>query len=912
MSDVLSGGGIDSSLGEGQNSENEMLFTLFETLKTTFDQHLGLAQFSSLYAETIAYSALITKLNSPEVIKSSQDIIDNIPDYIPLLKQFFVRFGETQDESRQIHKAVEDVLNVILKSDIATIQNELTQSYHPIYHFYETFLKYFKPQEKSKLGVYYTPEPVVKYIVQSTISLLKKELNKDAIDSDVVWLDPAVGTGTFLFFVIDEIIKQNPSLKKEIYQDFILSNIFGFEIQLPSYVMSHLKLARQMENFGLNPAEILSKHPVLPQTQKPSFKPGFRLYLTNSLKDSGDKMSLVHGFDKLTKEVNETDEVKDGKVLVIIGNPPYNGKSKNAGLEFTNVQKYMENYKQALIDDRGNFEQKQNVDNDYIKFIAFATQKIEQNGTGILSMVAGNTFLDSPTMKLVRQELLTVYDKIYITDLHGRILTLSEGQKDENIFEIKDSGVCIFFLIKTGKHQNIQKSREIKQEVANHRGLTNLDFRLGKYTELEKLATAEVFYDEIGLSSRKIKLEKIEKLDINSISYQKLEPKSPNFKLHPVSLGTEYQSWWSVADIFKQNGNGFITHRDAFVIDPDKNELVHRMEDYWDSQNTTQQIIQKYKVSDYEKFSVSEFRKNISYNELNIRSCTYRPFDNRFVYFDDKIVQRRQMAIEKHLLPNFGLDKTVADLSNFENVALMAKRQNRKTPFSYFFVTNQITESCFFEAAYSNASLCPLYTLKEQKKDTGLQNSLNLDVENDDNLIEVNFGSKFVEYINSKFNFDILSLEKPDHKQVFAYIYGFLHDPSYGQKYFEFLQYDFPKINFEVSLDEFKKVAELGQKLIDLHLLKNVPKIESIRFDERAITKIGTYVESENIWYLHHNQALLGVSPEVWDYTIGGYQVLKTLWKNRLKDLDRSFNLQEKRWLLEVVNCLNQTVELLK
>jgi len=157
---------------------------------------------------------------------------------------------------------------------------------------------------------------------------------------------------------------------------------------------------------------------------------------------------------------------------VILGNPPYNGKSENIGSEFVNLHNYLEHYKKALINDQGNFERKHNVDNDYIKFLAWSTAKIEQNGTGIVAMVTGNSFLDSPTMKLVRQELLTVYDKIYITDLHGRILTLNDGEKDQNVFEIKDSGVCIFFLVKTDKDNNldnpnsrISKSRKIKKEI---------------------------------------------------------------------------------------------------------------------------------------------------------------------------------------------------------------------------------------------------------------------------------------------------------------------------------------------------------------------------------------------------------------------------------------------------------------
>ena len=859
-----------------------------------------------MYAETIAYSALITKLDNSNEIKTSNDIINNIPEYIPILKQFFGRFGETKGESRQIYKAVEDVLNVVLKSDIATVQQELLETYHPIYHFYETFLKYFKPEIKIKLGVYYTPEPVVKFIVQSTIKLLKTELNKEAIDPEVVWLDPAVGTGTFLFYLIDEIIKSNPNLTKEIYQDFILSNVFGFEIQLPSYVMAHLKLARQMENFGLNPAEILAKYPTLPQTQQNSFKPGFRLYLTNTLKDISDKKDLIYGFEKLTKEVNETNEVKDGKVLVILGNPPYNGKSENIGSEFKNIHQYLENYKKALVNDQGNFETKHNVDNDYIKFLAWSTAKIEQNGTGIVAMVAGNSFLDSPTMKLVRQELLTVYDKIYITDLHGRILTLNEGEKDQNVFGIKDSGVCIFFLVKNDKDNNldnpnsrISQSRKVKIEIAKNRQLKSAkEKNLALFKELERYATAKIYHNEVSLNNRENKLKEIAELELKNENYTKLEPKSPNFQLHPVSQNTEYKSWWSIVEIFRETTNGVKTHRDHFVFDVDKNSLIQRLKDYWNFNNSLYYLSEKYELKDVEGFNVEGFRKKFSLKEDLIVKCLYRPFDVRWLYFENQIVQRARKDI---------FAKTYNSQITY-NPTLIVKRQNRKKPFSYFFVTDKITESCFFEATYDNANICPLYVLKTQKK-TENKKQMSLDLESkEESLVEINFTDKFQNYIKTKFQLDFEGWEK----QVFAYIYGFLHNPEYGEKYFEFLQYDFPRINFEVSKKEFEKVADLGQKLIDLHLLKNVPKNSEIKFEKMVFEKIGVYDENKQIWYLQHGEAIVGVSPEVWEYKIGGYQVLATLWKNRLKDMERSLNLQEKQWLLEVINCLNETVDLLQ
>ena len=591
---------------------------------------------------------------------------------------------------------------------------------------------------------------------------------------------------------------------------------------------------------------------------------------------------------------------------MILGNPPYNGKSENIGSEFKNIHQYLENYKKALVNDQGNFETKHNVDNDYIKFLAWSTAKIEQNGTGIVAMVAGNSFLDSPTMKLVRQELLTVYDKIYITDLHGRILTLNEGEKDQNVFGIKDSGVCIFFLVKNDKDNNldnpnsrISQSRKVKIEIAKNRQLKSAkEKNLALFKELERYATAKIYHNEVSLNNRENKLKEIAELELKNENYTKLEPKSPNFQLHPVSQNTEYKSWWSIVEIFRETTNGVKTHRDHFVFDVDKNSLIQRLKDYWNFNNSLYYLSEKYELKDVEGFNVEGFRKKFSLKEDLIVKCLYRPFDVRWLYFENQIVQRARKDI---------FAKTYNSQITY-NPTLIVKRQNRKKPFSYFFVTDKITESCFFEATYANANLCPLYVLKTQKK-TENKKQMSLDLESkEESLVEINFTDKFQNYIKTKFQLDFEGWEK----QVFAYIYGFLHNPEYGEKYFEFLQYDFPRINFEVSKKEFEKVADLGQKLIDLHLLKNVPKNSEIKFEKMVFEKIGVYDENKQIWYLQHGEAIVGVSPEVWEYKIGGYQVLATLWKNRLKDMERSLNLQEKQWLLEVINCLNETVDLLQ
>ncbi len=409
--------------------------------------------------------------------------------------------------------------------------------------------------------------------------------------------------------------------------------------------------------------------------------------------------------------------------------------------------------------------------------------------------------------------------------------------------------------------------------------MTKQEQILAKFKELEKFATAEIYHNEVSLNNRKDKLLEISKLELKNQNYTKLEPKSPNFQFHPVSENLEYKNWWSIVEIFRETTNGVKTHRDHFVFDTNKSRLIQRLKDYWNFENSLHYLSQKYDLKNVEGFNVENFRKQNQLQENLIVKCLYRPFDTRYLYFENQIVQRARKNVFAKIY----------NLQIPDNPTLIVKRQNRKKPFSYFFVTNQITESCFFEATYSNANLCPLYVLKDQKlKENKEQDGAGFDEENP-HPVEINFTDKFQNYIKTKFELDFKEWER----LVFAYIYGFLHNPEYGNKYFEFLQYDFPRINFEVSSAEFEKIS---------------PEIKP---ENRPFEKLGFYDKTEKVWYLQYQEVIVGVSPEVWEYKIGGYQVLPALWKNRLKIMKNPLNLSEKKWLLEVINCLDETVKLL-
>ncbi len=395
-------------------------------------------QFADMFAQTLAYGLFAARVHAPPGKPFSREMAAfDLPKTNPFLRKLFAEIaGVNMPDS--IAWAVDDVVELLKHADMAEILADFGKGKgkeDPVVHFYETFLAAYDPKMREIRGVYYTPEPVVSYIVRSIDYLLKTRFNrrKGLADENTLILDPATGTATFLYFVIDQI-RQKFAKQAGAWDDYVaqhlLNRVFGFELLMAPYAVAHLKLGMQLQATGYR------------------FNSDQRLgiYLTNTLEEAAKKSEqLFAGW--VAEEANAAAEIKrDKPILVVLGNPPYSGVSANRGRWITSL---LQNYRE--VDGQPLGEKKVWLKNDYIKFIRFGQWRIERTGHGILAFITDHSYLDSPTFRGMRQQLLRTFDETYILNLHGnakRRESAPDGGADENVFDITQ-GVAIAIFVKS-------------------------------------------------------------------------------------------------------------------------------------------------------------------------------------------------------------------------------------------------------------------------------------------------------------------------------------------------------------------------------------------------------------------------------------------------------------------------------
>ena len=455
----------------------------------------------------------------------------SIPESLPLLKEIFYSMtGPHFPES--ITWIVDDITQILEKADISSILKEFKTTRweeDPVIHFYETFLATYNPKERERLGVYYTPLPVVSYIVRSIHKLLKDGFGKaeGLATSDVTLLDPAAGTLTFVVQAIKQVQKELEGKKKEgllksYIEEHILPHFHAFEILVAPYTVGHFKVSMVLEDMGYQ------------------FKQGkrFQFYLTNTLEMKDPKQ--ISFLIDLAKEGQEAKRIKEKvPILVVLGNPPYSVSSENKS-EF--IENLMDDYKEDVREERNI----QPLSDDYIKFIRFAHWKIAQAGKGILGFITNNSYLSGVIHRGMRRKLLETFDEIYILNLHGssRIGEKTpDGGKDENVFDIQQ-GVAIVLYVKS--------ENPFKEKA--------------------------VYYADLwGLREEKYKY--LFENDVQTTKWQKLEPFAPYYFFVPkdFALQAEYEKFWKITEIFKEWSSGVTTHRDHFVVGFSKEEIIQRL-----------------------------------------------------------------------------------------------------------------------------------------------------------------------------------------------------------------------------------------------------------------------------------------------------------------------------------------------
>ena len=580
------------------------------------------------YAQTIAYGLFLAKINCPDKL-DRKSAATYIPDSIGVIKRIFINISG-YSLSSNVAWIVEEIIDILNASEIQNILSEIDfrgkKDRDSFTFFYEDFLNLYDPKKRKHLGIYYTPRPVVNFIVKSIEQILKNDFNKlnGFGEDDVTVLDPAVGTGTFLWLVylrtlVDLKERNLGGLIKTKIENHILKDFYGFEILITPYVIAHLKLTTVINKWFYN------------------FKGNDRIqvYLTNTLEPT-EIHGLMPFLRELTEESITANKIKVKKpILVILGNPPYAGISANKGKWIEDLLK--EGYTRA---DGGKDDGYYQVDgktleeknpkwlqDDYVKFIRFAQWKIDKSGEGIIGFITNHSYLDNPTFRGMRESLMNSFDRIYFLNLHGNSLKKEkcpDGSKDENVFDIRQ-GTSIALFVKNSRFKD-----------------------------------KKIFYSDFyGL--REHKYYWLDRNKVDTVAWREIKPMSPYYFFVPkdVSLQREYEKYWKITDIFPVNSVGVVTSRDSFVIGFDKETLKKHIKTFGDENISDEYFKQNFKLRDKKNWKLRDARKSVIENknwENSITQILYRPFDTHWIFYDDSLIERSRKEVMQHMMKgNLGL-----------------------------------------------------------------------------------------------------------------------------------------------------------------------------------------------------------------------------------------------------------------
>lgn len=822
-------------LSNDQNEQNIELLKIFNVIKTLLVKDLKIDQFADLYAQTLVYGLFIARYydQSPESF-SRQEARDLVPRSNPFLRDFFdhvagasfdQRLGWAVDELCETFRAasVHSLMHEFYK--IENLWGETSESSDPIIHFYEDFLKEYDPKQRFELGVFYTPMPVVKFIVESVDDILKNDFGivkgiaddvkiGSGVHKDlhrVQILDPAVGTGTFLREVV-QFIKEKFSGQEGLWPGYVekslLPRLNGFELMMASYIIAHLKLGMTLADSGYDGRNTR-----------------LRVFLTNSLEEAPEaKPTLFSSIglqESLTKEALEAGNIKrDLPVMVIIGNPPYSAISQNNGEWITRL---IDDYKKVAgvkINERKHW-----LNDDYVKFIRFAEHFVERNKEGVIGMITNHGYLDNPTFRGMRWHLLNTFDSIYVLDLHGNAKkkeTTKNGGKDENVFDIQQ-GVSILLAVKTGKKGK----------------------GFGKVYR----------YDLYGLRAEKYSF--LNKNSCSSVRWEEVIPDEPDFVFASMGnkdLKKEYQNGFALNDLFINLVSGIVSARDNLVVDQSKEKLLSRIMKFSDPGYSDDEIRKeffsnrratgKYLAGDTRGWKMTDARLHIAgENHTNfIKRILYRPFDTRWIYYHSKMV-------------DWGREKVMSNFLDHDNLGLVFEKI---IPAKNATVSIAVTNSLIDAHITGSQSYCaPLYIYEGGKK----LSNFNL---NELKKIQKRIGSFSDE-------------------DLFSYIYAVLHSSAYRAKYDVYLKTNFPRIAYPKNREEFDSMVAFGRQLIELHL-ENTESLNvlGVRYPERGTNEVKRVKrDGQKVW-INENQYFEGVADSVWNYLVGSIFPMQKWLKERV------------------------------
>lgn len=839
--------------------------------------------FADIYAETVAYGLFAARLHddTPEDF-SREEALQLLPKSNPFLRKLF-EFIARQDLDRRIKGDIDELAEIFQATNLKHLFENFgsfTQRNDPFIHFYETFLAEYNPKKRKARGVWYTPEPVVNFIVRAVDDVLKTEFGladgladtskidleintgktkivkrKNKTDGKmydvqvpvvetqslhrVQVLDPATGTGTFLAEVIrlvgDRVKGIAPGKWSGYVEDELIPRLHGFELLMASYAMCHMKLDMMLSEMGYKPR----KDP-----------PRLSVYLTNSLEEPEEEVRDLLMARWLSDEAQGANAVKrDKPIMCIIGNPPYSGISQNMGSFAASL---IEPYK--YVDGQHFGERKHWLHDDYVKFVALAESMINQNGEGVLGFITNNSYLENPTFRGMRQHLEKSFNSIHILNLHGEGHKNKKGTRDENIFDIQ-KGVAVIVAVKRSNS-------------------TEQPFRL-------------VRKDYVG--RRHSKSESLLSETLYSTDWQEIITKKPNYSFSPTNetLLRIYNSGIKLTKLFSIHSVGIMTAADNFTVSDRKSDLLSQIQEFFSKDLSASEFREQFRLGkNYPDWIISN-KENIDYSDLKFLPISFRPLDERWICYHRDVLWRTRSEVMDNMYVG-------------QNYALLTGRRSR-TPGnqpSHFFVTNHLSEAKTAERTTQSYHL-PLY--------------LYPDPEDLDQTRRVNMDPKIRKAIEDEA--ELPTHGRPDEVAIFDYIYGVLHCPAYRETYAEFLKIDFPRVPYPSSPEAFWDISAKGTQLRRLHLMEadvigETPYPYAGEGDDVVAKGYPKFDGRETGTVLiNKTQGFQNVPRLSWEFYIGGYQPAQKWLKDRR---ERELSMDDIRHYQRIIKILSETDRIMK
>ena len=839
-----------------KNDEYGNLKGQMDAFKDILIHDISPKEFADVYAQTITYGMFAARLHdsTPDTF-SRGEAATLIPKTNPFLRQLF-QYVAGIDLDERISWIVDDLAETFRATDMPQIMSgfgKRTAQNDPMIHFYEDFLSAYDSSAREKRGVWYTPQPVVNFIVRAIDDILQNEFHlpngladhsKIAIEQSVEQsrdnrysdkkkktkveyhrvqiLDPATGTGTFLAEVVSQIYAKfqgQPGMWQGYVDEHLLPRLNGFEVLMAPYAMAHLKIDQLLAETGY----------------KSKDNKRLRIFLTNSLEEYNKEIGTLPFFTALSSEANEASRIKrDTPMMIILGNPPYSGESQNQN---DWIKGLMKDYKKEPNTKLSLKERNPKwVNNDYVKFIRLGQSFVERNKEGILAYITDNSFLDGVTFRGMRWNLLKNFDKIYILDLHGNSKkeeSCPDGSRDENIFEITQ-GVSINIFIKNGSKP--------------------------------KNSLAEIYHCDL-FGMRQQKFSWLTEHALKDIVFNKLSPKAPYYFFVPVNdrNEAEYNRGLALSDLFPVHTSGITTSNDSVLIN-----------------STCENLIQN--VSAYYKEDA-----NADY----IRKINYRPLDTRYIYYDISKLERSRPLMRHFLLG--------------DNIGIQVCRQSAINSWEHIWITKNLADNCgVSNRTKERGYVFPLWLYDTNISIDGSRRP-NLKQEIVDKIAN-NIGLTF----ESEKSGDADKFAPID---MLDYIYAVLHSPAYRERYKEFLKTNFPRVPYPTSADEFRRLSALGSELRQIHLMEHSELDRFLTqypvAGNNTVGKVRWEALSEDVGrvWINESQYFDNVPLTAWEFYIGGYQPAQKWLKDRK---DRVLGFNDLSHYQRIIKALVMTDEIMK